>query len=122
MKQLTNREEELMQIVWRLKKAFIRDIIDELPDEPHYNSVATIVKIMVKKGFLKSERIGNTHRYSPAVRLEDYRAEHLGDIKKKYFHNSFSKMLVHFAKEEDLSDGEIAEIERIIDQKNSDNP
>ena len=115
MKQLTTREEQIMQIVWRLNKVFIRDVIHKLPNpKPHYNSVATIVKILVKKGFLRSEKIGNTHQYSPLILLEDYRRKHLENIKKKYFGNSFPKLLAHFAREENLSEQEIAEIIQII--------
>ena len=120
MKQLTTREDQIMQIVWRLKKAFIRDIIEELPEpKPHYNSVATIVKILVKKGFLKSELLGNTHQYSAAIELEDYRQKDLLNIKKKYFGNSFPRMIAHFAKEENLSEEELEDLMKIIkSQKN----
>ncbi len=115
MKPLAKREDQIMQIVWRLKAAFIREIIEELPDpKPHYNSVATMVKILVKKGFLKSEMLGNTHQYSPAIDFEAYREEYLTNIKKKYFNNSFSKMVAHFAKEENLSETEIEELVRLI--------
>jgi len=115
MQQLAKREDQIMQIVWRLKTAFIRDIIEELPvPKPHYNTVATIVKILVKKGFLQSTKVGNTHQYSPAVDFEDYREDHLGDIKKKYFENSFQQMFTHFAKKENLSEEEREELIRII--------
>ena len=120
MKKLATREEQIMQIAWRLKHVFIRNIIDELPNpKPHYNSVATIVKILVKKGFLQAERVGNTYRYSPVILFEAYRKEHLEDIKKKYFGNSFPKMLTHFAREENLSEQEIEEIIRMIQSKKS---
>ena len=121
MVQLAKREDQIMQIVWRQKQVFIRDIIAELPEpKPHYNSVATIVKILVKKGFLNSEKLGNTHQYSAAVAFEDYRTEHLGEmnIKKKFFGGSFSRMMAHYAKGEDLSSEEIEELVSII--KNSD--
>ena len=120
MKQLTHREDQIMQVVWRLKTVFIRDIIEELPDpKPHYNSVATIVKILVKKGFLKSELLGNTHQYSAVVDLKDYRKEDLVNIKKKYFGNSFPRLVAHFAKEENLTEKEIDELIRIIKSQKS---
>lgn len=104
-----------MQVVWRLQTAFIRDIIAELPGKkPHYNTVATIVKILVKKGFLTSTLLGNTHQYSPAVPIEEYRDQDIEDIKQKYFGNSLSKMLTHFAKSEDLSEDEMEDILRMI--------
>lgn len=116
MKELTKRESQIMRIVWRLKKAFIRDIIEEFPEpKPHYNTIATIVKILMnKKGFLKSELIGNTHQYSPTTDFEDFRDDDLADIKEKYFGNSLPKMLAHFAKNENLSETEKEELIKII--------
>lgn len=118
MKQLTKREEEIMQVVWKLKKAFIRDIVAELPDpKPHYNTIATIVKILVKKGVLQSELLGNTHQYRPTIDFEVYRAEHLDQIKEKFFGNSFPQMLAYFAKNEQLTEEEKAELIKIIQSK-----
>lgn len=111
MGKLTKREDEIMQIIWQLKTAFIRDIITECPEpKPHYNSVATIVKILVKKNVLRSKLTGNIHLYSPVMSFEDYRNIHLGNIKKKFFGNSFPTMLAYFAKEDNLSDKEISEL------------
>ena len=121
MQKLGKREEQIMQVVWKKQKVFIRDIIEGLPEpKPHYNTVATIVKILVEKGFLKAEKIGNTYSYTPLLLLEEYRQQDVATIKKKYFGNSFSKMMAHFAKEENLSDQELDEIVRMIkSQKNS---
>ena len=118
MKQLTKREDQIMQIVWRLKKAFIREVIEELPEpKPHYNTVATLIKILVKKGVLKSKMLGNTHQYSSAIDFEDYREEHLVNIKKKFFENSFPKMIAYFAKEEEMSEEEVKELLKMIKPK-----
>jgi len=120
MKELTKREDQIMQVVWRLKKAFIRDIVDGLPEPtPHYNTVATLVKILVKKGVLQSEKIGNTHQYSPTVDFEDYREKSLEGIKEKFFDNSFPKMMAHFAKKETMSEEEKAALIKIIKSKKS---
>lgn len=120
MKKLTKKEDQIMQVIWQLKKAFIREVIAELPEpKPHYNTVATVVKILVKKDFLKSELLGNTHQYSPTVAFEEYRKEDLKGIKQKYFGNSFPKMMAHFAKEENLSPKEVAELMDIIKSKKS---
>jgi len=111
MEKLTKREDEIMQIIWQLKTTFIREIIAELPEpKPHYNSVATIVKILVKKGVLKSKLTGNTHLYSPIMKFEDYRDSNLGSIKKIFFGNSFPKMMAYFAKAESLSERELSEL------------
>lgn len=118
MKKLTEREDQIMQVIWQTEGVFIRDIVEGLPNpKPHYNTVATIVKILVKKGFLKSEKFGNTDRYSAVIQMESYRKEHIEDIKEKYFGNSFPKMMAHFAKQEKLSDKEIDELIAIIKSK-----
>jgi len=115
MIELTKREDQIMQIIWRLKKAFIRDIVDAFPNpKPHYNTVATLVKILVKKDVLSSKMIGNTHEYSPTENFETYREEHIVKFKKKFFDNSMPKMMAHFAKQEKMSDEEIAELIEII--------
>jgi len=120
MQKLAKREEQIMQVLWKLEKAFIKEVIEEFPEpKPHYNTVATLVKILVKKGVLQSEKIGNTHEYSPTSDFETYREESLTDIKEKFFENSFPKMLAHFAKKENLSEAEKEELIKIIKSKKS---
>lgn len=120
MQKLGKREEQIMQVIWKLEKAFIKDIIDEMPEpKPHYNTVATMVKILTEKGFLSAEKLGNTFQYTPLVPLAEYRQQDVATIKKKYFGNSFSKMITHFAKEENLSDAELDELIQIIKSKKS---
>lgn len=120
MKQLAPREEQIMQIIWQEKAVFIREIIEHLPEpKPHYNTVATIVKILVDKGFLTSQLLGNTHQYTPKVSLESYREQYLGDIKKNYFGGSFSSLVAHFAQKEELSENEIEDLLKIINANKS---
>jgi len=121
MQKLGKREEQIMQIIWQLEEAYVKDVIEALPEpRPHYNTVATMVKILTDKGFLQAEKLGNTFRYSPLVTLADYRQQDVASIKQKYFGNSFTKMITHFAKEENLSNEELDELVRIIkSQKNS---
>jgi BlaI family transcriptional regulator, penicillinase repressor len=123
MQKLAKREEQIMQIVWKLEKAFIKDIIEELPEpKPHYNTIATMVKILKDKGFLTDEKFGNTFQYCPQVSLEEYRKLDVENIKQKYFDNSFKTMITHFAKEENMSDAEIDEIVKIIKSGKSSKP
>ncbi len=104
-----------MQAVWGLEKAFIKDIIQELPDpKPHYNSVATMLKILEEKGFLAHEVVGNIFQYRPAISKEDYQGHAMKDIVSQYFDNSYSRMLAFFAKEQKLSETELTEIVNII--------
>lgn len=115
MQKLAKREEQIMQAVWNLEKAFIKEIIQELPDpKPHYNSVATMLKILEEKGFLAHEVVGNIFQYRPVISKEDYQGHAMKDIVSQYFDNSYSRMLAFFAKEQKLSDAELNEIVNII--------
>src|SRR5687767_15171687 len=81
MTKLAKREEQIMMVYWDLGKAFIRDVIPQLPDpKPHYNSVATMVKILEEKGFLDHEAIGNMYQYFPVVSREDYQKHAMKDF------------------------------------------
>ena len=118
MVKLAKREEQIMIVFWDLEKAFIREIIPHLPDpKPHYNSVATMVKILEDKGFLSHEAVGNMYRYFPLVKREDYQKHAIKDIVSQYFDNSYPRMLAFFAKEQNLSEEELSEIVNIIKKK-----
>jgi len=118
MTKLAKREEQIMQVFWDLQKAFIRDIIPLLPDpKPHYNSVATIVKILEEKGFLDHETVGNIYQYSPVISREDYQKHAMKDLVSQYFDNSYPRMLAFFAKEQNLSEEELNEIVNLIKLK-----
>jgi BlaI family transcriptional regulator, penicillinase repressor len=119
MIKLAKREEQIMQVYWELGKAFIREVIPHLPDpKPHYNSVATMVKILEDKGFLGHETVGNTHCYFPVVSKEQYQKHDMKDIVRKYFDNSYPQMLAYFAKQEKISEKELNEIMEMIKKGN----
>jgi BlaI family transcriptional regulator, penicillinase repressor len=118
MQKLAKREEQIMQALWRLEKAYVKDIITELPDpKPHYNSVATMVKILEDKGFVDHEAFGNTFQYFPLISKEAYQRMTLGDIVKQYFNDSYPSMLAFFAKEEKISKADLEEIVHLIQSK-----
>ena len=118
MVKLAKREEQIMIVFWDLGKAFIREVIPHLPDpKPHYNSVATMVKILEDKGFLSHEAVGNMYRYFPVIEREDYQKHAIKDIVSQYFDNSYPRMLAFFAKEQNLSEEELNEIVNIIKTK-----
>ena len=115
MQKLAKREEQIMQACWHLEKAFIKDIIAEMPEpKPHYNSVATMVRILEEKGFLDHETFGNTFRYYPVISKDQYQNHAFDDMVKQYFNNSYPSMLAYFAKEQKISKEEINEILEII--------
>lgn len=115
MQKLAKREEQIMQVLWRLEKAFVKEIIAELPDpKPHYNTVSTIVRILEEKGFVAHESFGNTHRYYPAIEKDVYQKNAVGDVLKNYFDNSYKKMVAYFAQQEKISEEELEEIIKMI--------
>lgn len=115
MQKLAKREEQIMQAFWSLGKAYIKEIIPELPDpKPHYNSVATMVKILEEKGFLDHETVGNIYNYYPKITREEYQKHAMKDIVSQYFNNSYPSMLAFFAKEEKISETELDEILTLI--------
>ncbi len=115
MQKLAKREEQIMQVYWDLGKAFIKEVIPHLPEpKPHYNSVATMVKILEEKGFLDHDSVGNVYRYFPIITREDYQKHAMKDIVSQYFDNSYPRMLAFFAKEQNLTEDELQEILHMI--------
>ncbi len=93
-----------MQELWELDKAFVKDIIDKLPNpKPAYNTVSTIIRILETKGFVAHEAFGKSHRYYPVVTKEDYRTFATGKLLHGYFGNSAKNMLSFFLEEEKLN-------------------
>lgn len=115
MQKLAAREEQVMLILWRLEKAFVKDIVEEFPEpKPHYNSISTMVRILAEKGFVGHSAFGRTHQYHPLISQEEYTNQEVENVVGKYFDNSFRKMISHFAKEEKVSSSELEDILKMI--------
>lgn len=111
-KTLTKAEEEIMQALWQLDKAFVKDIVDLLPaPKPHYNTVSTIIKILCDKGFVGFESFGKSNRYYPLVQKDEYSKKTMSQFVSKYFNGSFAGMLSFFAQENDIT---VQELEAIL--------
>jgi len=111
IKKLTTVEDQLMQILWRLKKGYIKDIIKEIPSpKPAYNTVSTIIRILEQKGFVDHKAFGKTHEYFPLVDRKEYSNFYLKNFITAYFSGSFENMLSFFAKENDLNIQELEEL------------
>lgn len=118
MEKLTNKEEEIMRILWKLEKAFVKEILAELPDESlHYNTASTMVRNLEDKGYVAHTAFGKTHQYYPVVSKESYRKQFMSQASKKFFDNSYKNMVSFFAKEEKISAQELREILEIIEKK-----
>ena len=120
MKSLTRAEEQVMQVLWKLDKAFLRQIVDAMPPPaPHSNTVATLLKILVEKEFVKVHVIGRNHEYSPLVSKEDYSKRTMKQMVKGYFEGSFSNVVSFMVKENNIS---VEELEQLLHQIKKQNP
>lgn len=124
MLELTKAEEQIMHALWKLDKAFIKDIMEIIPEpKPAYNTVATIIKIMEKKEFVSHKTYGNTYQYYPLVSRENYTKNFFKTFLDKYFNNSYEKLLSFMAKDNDISLSQIDDLlnsmEKIKNLKNT---
>jgi len=118
MKELTKAEEQVMHILWKLRKAFVKDIIAELPEtKPAYNTVSTIMRILERKGFVEHKAYGNTHEYSPTVTKKEYTKGFLKGFVKNYFENSYQEMVSFFTKENNLNINDLEDIKQLIESQ-----
>lgn len=116
MEKLTNKEEEIMRVLWKLKKAFVKEIVAELPEpKPHYNTISTVVRNMEEKGFIKYNAFGKSHQYYPAISKEEYKKNFMHKTIQHYFEDSYKNVVSFFAKEEKISISELKEIISIIE-------
>jgi len=117
MQKLTNKEEEIMQVLWRLKKAFVKEVMDELPEpRPHYNTVSTVIRNLEEKDFVAYKAFGNTHQYYPLVEKEVYTSKYMNNAIASFFDNSYKSMLSMFAREEKISASDLREILEMIEK------
>ena len=114
MKTLTKAEEQVMQVVWKLKEGFIRDIMEALPSpKPHQNTVATILKILIEKEFIGIKVFGRQHQYHPLISKEAYSKASMKSLIKGYFGGSFSEAVSFMVKENNLS---LDDLESLLQQ------
>jgi predicted transcriptional regulator len=111
MERLTNKEEEVMKVLWKLKKAFVKEILAEVKDDkPHYNTLSTLVRQLEEKNYVAHEAFGHTHRYYPLVTKEEFRSRFINSTITDYYENSYKSLVSFFAKEEKISVTELKEI------------
>ncbi|WP_291399774.1 BlaI/MecI/CopY family transcriptional regulator [Daejeonella sp.] len=117
IKELTKAEEQIMQALWDLEKAFVKDVVDLLPEpKPAYNTVSTIIRILESKGFIDHEAFGKSHRYFPLISIEEYKSFATEKLLSGYFENSVENMFSFFVKEKKLNLKEADEILKLIDK------
>jgi len=114
MKILTKAEEQVMQVLWKLNKAFLRDIVESMPlPKPHQNTVATLLKILIEKEFVAVTVLGRQHEYYTLLSKEEYSKRTMKQMVKGYFEGSFSNVVSFMVKENNIS---IEELENLLQQ------
>ncbi|MDN3641859.1 BlaI/MecI/CopY family transcriptional regulator [Lutimonas halocynthiae] len=117
MEKLTNKEEEIMRVLWKLKQAFVKEVVAELPEpKPHYNTISTVIRNMEEKGFISHNAFGKTHQYYPVVSKEEYKKTFMHKTIQHYFEDSYKNVVSFFAKEDKISVSELKEIISIIEK------
>lgn len=115
MKKLTRKEEELMKILWKLEKAFVKDIIEKYPDpKPHYNTISSLVRLLQEKGVIGFKQYGNTYQYFSLISKEEYRRSFMSQVVSDYFDNSYQSAVAFFVKEKGLTPEELDELVKLI--------
>lgn len=114
MKPLTKAEEQIMQVLWKLEKAYLREIVEAMPNpKPHQNTVATLLKILVEKNFVGINVMNRHHEYYPTVTKDEYSKRSIKQLAKNYFEGSFSNVVSFLVKENNIS---IEELETLLNQ------
>lgn len=112
MKELTRAEEQIMQVLWRLGRGIVKDILDELPEpRPAYSTVSTIVRILEKKGFVSYKAYGKTHEYYPLVTMNEYRRDFVKSLVNRFFGSSYQELVSFFARDRNLTLTELEDIQ-----------
>ena len=115
---LTTAEEQIMKLLWRLEKAFIRDLLNEFPDpKPASTTVLTLLKRMIDKGFVSYNLFGNSREYYPLVKKTDYFSDHINGLIKDFFNNSTAQFASFFANETNMNQDELKELRDLVDKK-----
>ncbi|MFZ5430035.1 MAG: BlaI/MecI/CopY family transcriptional regulator [Bacteroidota bacterium] len=124
MKQLTKAEEQVMQYLWSLSEAVVKDIVDRFDEpKPAYTTVATVLKVLEKKGFADHKTIGNTHLFFPLVSKKEYTRLQFRTLLEDYFQGSFPKLATFFARENNLTISELEEMLKSAESElNPENP
>ena len=123
MESLTTSEEQVMRIIWKLKKALVRDVLNSFQaPKPPYTTLASIMKQLETKGYLAHKNYGNTHEYYPLVSKYDYQTKSFNQLVKNYFEGSAKNVLSFMVKEKKLTEKDLEELERLVRDYKKDKP
>ena len=118
MQEITKAQEDILKALWRIKEGAVSDIVEAITDpKPAYNTVATVIKVLEKKGYVSHKKFGKTFVYFPLVSKMDYGKHVVSSTLKGIYNNSFNQMFSHFVKNKEVSLSELEELKKMIDQE-----
>src|ERR1700744_6244260 len=116
IKELTKAEEQVMRILWQLKEAIVKDVIDQMPEpKPAYNTVSTVIRVLEGKGFIDHKAYGNSYVYFPLISEEAYKNFAFDKVMTNYFSNSYESLVSFLVKEKNLSINELEELTKLAE-------
>lgn len=117
MRELTKAEEQVMLILWELKEAIVKDVIDRMEEpKPAYNTVSTVIRVLEGKGFIDHRAFGNTHVYFPIITEEQYKHFAFDKVLNNYFENSYESLVSFLVKEKNMDISQLDEIIALAEQ------
>jgi BlaI family penicillinase repressor len=118
MNELTKAEVQVMHYLWELEKSFLKDIVDAFPEpRPAYTTISTVIRVLVKKGYVGFNTYGKVHEYYPNISRKAYFRKHVKSIINMHFDGSVVSFASFFTGDDALVLGELEEIKMLIDQK-----
>ncbi|XOV93201.1 MAG: BlaI/MecI/CopY family transcriptional regulator [Bacteroidota bacterium] len=117
MKELTQRELEALEVLWKIKKGFVNNVLEEYPDpKPPYTTISSIIRILESKGYVTHKAYGKTHEYTPIISRVQYKKTMLKSMVSQFFEGSLDNVVSFMAKENELTEKEVNEIAELIEQ------
>ena len=118
MKELTKAEEQIMHILWRLEKAFLKDVVDQFPEpKPAYTTISTVMRVLVKKGFIDYNTYGKVHEYYPAISKDSYFGKYFNGMIRNFFEGSSNKFVSFFTEHQDMDIQELEAAKAMLEKK-----
>ncbi len=118
MKELTKAEEQVMQVLWKIEKGFVNDVLEHFPNpKPAYNTVSTIIRILERKKYIGHNAYGKSHEYFPLVSKNEYTNSFFNGMMKNYFSNSYKSLVSFLAKDKSLSLQDMEDIKKLMEDE-----
>lgn len=118
MKELTKAEEQIMRILWKLEKAFLKDVVEQFPEpRPAYTTISTVMRVLVKKEFIGYNTYGKVNEYYPLVKKNVYFGDHFNNVIKNFFDGSVNTFTSFFTENQELNIQQLEDVKQLLEKK-----